>query len=696
MLKKFTEVGSVWYENKDYNDNDVYNFSAFRCGEAHIGGSQIAGVNSRFFKTPKKVEVITSELKEDVVLTYNDGVEVTEHFEFFENCGTVRQYNTIKNNGTKIMKLTRFSSTDVNINCSGIFNWYDEKRFVVHYCRSSWCAEGQWKSSSLKSFGMGEYSSDLMISAATFRSEGSWSTGKYYPLIILEDLEKGCCYYFENECSNNWEIELTKKIDCLGVNINSCNNNHDGWFVELKPGEEYSTTAAFYGKVYGGFEKAVRDLSVYKRNNADVKWKDGHAPLVYNNFMGATWLSPDARLIDLINKSAELGCEVFCIDDGWFKPKYETEADIGDYIADDERFSPFSFGEIIAYIKSKEMIPGVWFELEACTDSCKGYSIKNGICRRNGEILNGPRAFYDMTNSEVKEHLLKAVDRVYKLGVRYIKNDYNNSTGIGIGDSDYNENAKKQMRAALSFIREIQERYPDMIIENCGSGAMRSDNMILSQCRLQSISDQERYYNNPSILMGSLVNMPAEKAGVWTYPYFESTRKLDSDEQTIKEVMQKNIERNKNGEETIFNMVTGNMGAMYMSGRIDWADKYNTALILEGVELYKANRDFISNAYPVYPMGIMSICESGFTALGLTDAGMTRLLLAVWKINCSSDRVMIDLSKYTDKTAKIKMIYPVKDKACHYCFSPETGRLSVKLSGDKNMARLFEIEAGFR
>lgn len=51
------------------------------------------------------------------------------------------------------------------------------------------------------------------------RSEGSWSTGRYYPIIVIEDLEKGCTYFMEHDggiyhCElKNGNVEIKEKTE---------------------------------------------------------------------------------------------------------------------------------------------------------------------------------------------------------------------------------------------------------------------------------------------------------------------------------------------------------------------------------------------------------------------------------------------------------------------------------------------------
>lgn len=45
--------------------------------------------------------------------------------------------------------------------------------------------------------------------------------------------------------------------------------------------------------------------------------------------------------------------------------------------------------------------------------------------------------------------------------------------------------------AFYNFIDKIREKYKDLVMENCGSGAMRSDGGIMPHFHLLSTSDQE-------------------------------------------------------------------------------------------------------------------------------------------------------------------------------------------------------------
>lgn len=705
--KDFSCVEALWFD-ENFAHKDGYNFQLNVEGDMHVftEGNAFSYSSESLYTGSGTIDYgRAAGGKKDVTVNRTErGLQVIQHYEFFEGCCAVRQYNTVKNQGENPLPLIRVSSAYLNIEAdTGVMAWDDPRRFRLHWCKSAWAAEAQWKHGSFWDFGMAPARpvGNSMTGVAAFRSEGSWSSGRYYPLVIVEDLEKGCSYFMEHEGGHTWELTVGKLGDTVTLECNSADINHDGWSVTLAPGEEYTTTCAVYGMVQGGFEEAVRELTEYKRQTSHVGWKNGTAPVCFNCYMDCIFGEPNVEtLVPLIEAAAKAGCEVFCIDAGWFRPRNNANclADCGDYIPDAERFGPGGLKGILDLIRQKGMIPGLWFELEAVDDYTAGAKCSsNAMVRRNGTVLSGGRGIYDLCDETVRQHLFAAVDRAYQLGMRYIKNDHNFSTGIGYGERGdcYNTESRKRMDAFYSFIMELYRRYPDLIIENCGSGAMRADHGTLSHFYLQSTSDQEYYFNYASIAAGSLAIMPPEKAGNWVYPYavtVPEAKELDAggDASFL-------IQRNQDGEETIFNLVTGNIGTVYMAGRIEYADAYNFKLIQEGVELFKKNRAFIASSSAVYPLGAACMGKRGFIAAGLMNRERTEMLLAVWKIRCiEEDCCMIELGRYFSGATHAEMIFPQKDTKCRYTYAPEAGRLTVKMEGSENMARLFRIRLSER
>ena len=126
--------------------------------------------------------------------------------------------------------------------------------------------------------------------------------------------------------------------------------------------------------------------------------------------------------------------------------------------------------------------------------------------------------------------------------------------------------------------------------------------------------------------------------------------------------------------------VTGLMGLMYLSGRIDAADAFNMKLIKEAAELYKKYRRNIASSVPVYPTGTFDIDSDGTDSFGLNDASSRTLMTAVWNNSDAPSSKTLELSKYIPG-GKIADCFPRIDG---YSSSLDGTRLSVTLPRGKS------------
>ena len=601
-----------------------------------------------------------------------------------------RQVTTVTNTSGDDIKLSQVSSAYVGeIGRGSLVPWNSPEKYIVHYCYNTWQGEGQWRKSTLSELGLYRASNHNCANPIRFNSVGSQSTSMMYPLVFIEDTEQGQTYFFEIESGTNWYIEIgtegTHDSACLYVELNSAFYNNDGWHKTLEPGQSYVACPAIYGCVDGNVEKAIEQLCNYKRQNS----KAGLAtpPVCFNDYMDCLWGKPtDKKLIPLIEKAAYVGCEVFCIDSGWYSDKDLNDI-LGDWEWNDEIFGEYKFEGIINYIKQKGMKPGIWLEVDSIQKQSKAATkLKDCILKRDGVYVgSSERYLLDFRKQPAREHIKAVFDKLYALGVRYVKNDYNQTCGIGFdGRDSYGEEIRQNALAFYSLADEIMAKYPDFVIENCGSGAMRTDGAIMPHFQLFSTSDQEYFYNNPSIISGTMACIQPEKCGIWSFPY-----PLMYEDRANKDVASfftgENAKRYENGEETAFNMVTSMLGIVYLSGRIEYADQKNLELIKNAIEVYKQNRDLIKNSYPIYPQGMFEMEKPGFYCFGLKSSN--KIMLAVWKISSTESSKTFDLAKYVGDTACAEVVYP-QSLETQYNFV--NGKLTVKLN-EKYSARLFEI-----
>lgn len=585
-----------------------------------------------------------------------------------EKSGDVNiQQTVVRNTSEHDIILNHASSMLVN----GIGR-FDDENYIIYIFRSGWQGEMQWHGYKCSQLGIYNASNHANTNSAKICFNGSQTTCEYYPMIFIKDIKRNLSWFFEVEPLSGWYIEVGIMGDSLYVEANSAFNCNDGWFKTLKAGEEYITGKGYFGVVNGDICDAIRVFNDYKREN----WKTilEHPKVVFNDYMNCLWAKPSSeKLIPLIDAAERAGCEVFCIDDGWYESGKPGDS-LGDWKPYDDRFAPMTFQDMINYISDKNMIPGVWLEMESCSDTSAIYKkLKHCLLRRNGIIVGGKKVFLDFRTVEVREYTMAMIDELYNMGIRYIKNDYNHNLQLGCdGAESLSEGYALHRKAFISFIDEIRDKYSDLIIENCASGGMRSDFSFIRSMDLSSVSDQEFYYNNPSILAGTLACIPPEYCGSWAYPF-----PLKFDEQTDKSKLY------CGREEIVFNMINAMLGTLYLSGHIECCDDEGMGLIQEAVKLYKEYRIHIKESYPIYITEPINIGQSGVMALGLKMSDDT--ILAVWKINNNERTVTLNIDKNIGSNAEL--IYP-KTIETDFCF--ENNVLDITME-EISCARLFRI-----
>lgn len=618
---------------------------------------------------------------------------------FIPHTKMIRQTTTAINEGTEPLTLTQLSSLNINgLATDGIRPWQDPKKIKVHYSMQTWHGEGQWRTSNLEDLGLYHASPHPPACTARFSSLGSFSTAKYLPLIIMEDMETGKVWYFQLETSTSWNLEIgfrgswSDDGGALYIHTDGGSERFGGWRKQLLPGESYTTVPTAFGCAKGDFNEAVKQLTLYRRNVLKpVNAWDGECPLTYNDFMNGIWGDPTREtLIPLINAAAEAGAECFCIDAGWFH-RQDVPQCLGDWLPSEERFGEGGLQGVLHYIQSKGLIPGIWLEMEMChVNSRISDKPDEWYFFRHGQRIGGPdRVFLNFAHPEVREHLHEVIDRLVGMGVGFIKNDYNDF--IPIADSDEGasvDGLRINADSFYAFIDEVRNQHPRLILENCGSGGMRTDYAALSHFHLQSTSDQEFYHNYPSVLQGSLAGIVPEQAGIWVYPYPLPYLDRSTPEMVHTEPYQAMM---KDGEQTIFNMVNGLCGNMYMAGHLQAADDLNMGLIKEATSLYKKERKHIRQSYPIYPTGLLKIKDKNtWGSLGLISQDGSRILLAVWRLNSAEEYFEIPLSDWIKGAAAIRQIYPAQQYETSIYYNETKCKLTIRMA-QQNQARYYEI-----
>ena len=645
----FPEYKPSYYVNVNAENNDCYHSRSTNYAEP----SFVSDDGDACFVIPGK------------------GLTINVSVENFTGIRTVRQRTTVTNTGAATVTVDALSSLyqcGIGMPEPGI----PRGRYVVHFALSAWQGEGQWRHVPAEQLGLYSTYNHGTQTSIRFSSQGSWSTCQYEPVVMLEDKRLGRTWIFTCESSCGWYIEIC--VSGYRGNVSPCVfvsgafEKNDGWRAELAPGESFESCPATVSCVEGGFEEAAAELVRYARLSAGAVFPDSIPPLCFNDYMNCLWALPTLeKSLPLIDAAASAGVEYYIIDAGWFGKNENAALNLGDWEINNGLFGEGGLQGLFDCILSKGMKPGIWLEIESVSRGSEyAKAHPDHLLYRHGNIIGGAASFLDFRIPEVRDHIEGVIDMLYGMGARFIKNDCNQTTGLGVDSfgedagSSLAEGLSRHTKAFLDFIDAIRRKYPDLSLENCGSGAMRSDAGTLSHFHLQSVSDQEDCLRMPSILTGLGALIPPERLGIWTYPYPSGI-----DDRMTFERDGSFTERFKDGKNVSVNMVNGLMGLMYLSGRIDCADENGFRLIKEGCRLYKKYRSYKAGSVPVYPFGTFDMSDSGCCVYALFNEKQQILMLACWALPGDAEDarhpqkqgISLDLSKYGE-FMRIADVYP--------------------------------------
>lgn len=540
-------------------------------------------------------------------------LKVESFYDAFDELPVVRRYTRVTNLGSRPVGLEYVSSAMLsNVGSPQSF----ENELRIHIPFNSWQAEGQWRAFRPSELGFvqnGEFSLSGVFASVL----GTWSTERYLPMALVENTALGLTWFWQIEHNGSWHWELSNtSAKTLYAYLGGPDEQHSHAWKNLEPGSSYQTVPAALGCVHGGFTQAIEALTLYRRRICVRAREDGNrsCPVIFND--GASFdLDPNTQNeLPLIDAAAEAGCEYYVIDAGWYAEAGQNWwGSVGVWEAPRSRW-PGGLELVLAKIRQKGMIPGLWLEPEVIGihSPLKNKPDDWFFLRHGLRVIDHDRYLLDFRNPAVRGYLDGVLNRLVEhYGIGYLKLDYNVD---GLEGTEWRADSPGQgllehNRALLAWLEKILTRYPHLVIENCASGGGRVDYAMLSRLQLESASDQGDYRKYPAITTGSSAGVLPEQLGIWCLP----SNDTDPDQAT-------------------FNMVNAMLCRIHLSGALLSLKPASLAQIKAGIRVYKDTlRRHIAESVPFYPFGMPDMTDSESpVALGMRSRNAN--FIAVWRL----------------------------------------------------------------
>lgn len=258
--------------------------------------------------------------------------------------------------------------------------------------------------------------------------------------------------------------------------------------IPLKSKESFETPKFIFSYSNRGRGQLSRNLHDWTRQYSLV---DGFTPrpVIMNSWEGTGMNFNEKQVCEMIDEAAQLGVEIFVLDDGWFGDKYPRteESGLGDWNVD-KRKLPNGITYLADYAESKGIKFGIWIEPEMVNPKSKlaekhpewvvQSPERDKLTQRNQWLL-------DLTNPQVQDFVYNVVDNLLTTtpNISFIKWDANRHIDM-LGSTYLASNRQslfwvKHIRGLYDVYERIRKKYPDVIIEACASGGSRLDFGIL-------------------------------------------------------------------------------------------------------------------------------------------------------------------------------------------------------------------------
>ncbi len=295
----------------------------------------------------------------------------------------------------------------------------------------------------------------------------------------------------------------------------------EGFAWTLLPDEELTLPEAILAwsdQGLGGLSDAWHTL--YRERLARGPWRDRPRPILLNSWEGVYFDFDHQRLVEMARAAAELGIELFVLDDGWFGERDSDTSSLGDWVVD-RRKLPGGLAPLARDIEALGMRFGLWIEPEMVSprsrlfDEHPDWAI--GVARRP-RTESRSQLVLDLSRPDVVDYLGAAIaDVLAGAAISYVKWDMNRPitepASVALPPDRQGELLHRHMLGVYELWRRLTERFPDVLFESCAGGGGRFDPGLLAYAPQAWTSDDTDAAERLRIQWGTSLAYPPSSMG---------------------------------------------------------------------------------------------------------------------------------------------------------------------------------------
>lgn len=329
----------------------------------------------------------------------------------------------------------------------------------------------------------------------------------YVPWLAVQDLasDDAPAYGVALEWPGNWHI--TAEAEPGGaVRVRAGRVPHEG-AVRLAPGATLTTPRLACAFSPDGLDGLSRVWHRYDRHLSGDRLHRTRKVL-YNSWEATGFDVDAAGQLELAKTAADIGAELFVVDDGWFTGRRDDTGGLGDWYPDPAAF-PQGFDRFVEEVRGLGLDFGLWVEPESVSPGSRLHAEHpDWIYRVDGRPARLVRnqLLLDLGRTDVQDFVIGTLDRLlgsYAIG--YLKWDMNRPpTERGRPGAGHVDLDAEHVAGYLRVLDHLRTAHPDVTVEGCAGGGARIDHMTLARTDVVWPSDNTAPLDRLSVQHGFL------------------------------------------------------------------------------------------------------------------------------------------------------------------------------------------------
>ncbi|MBE6781937.1 MAG: alpha-galactosidase [Ruminococcaceae bacterium] len=329
----------------------------------------------------------------------------------------------------------------------------------------------------------------LFVGTQQVNSKNGASGPNHVPFIALADKDttedSGDAFGLTLVYSGNWYagVDVDRHFrPRLMMGLNPFNFE---W--QMKSGEEFYAPEVIMSYSSQGLGQMSRQFhNIVRENLCRGNYRDTERFVLVNNWEATYMDFTEDKLIEIADAAAELGVDMFVLDDGWFGKRNTATTSLGDWYVNTEKL-PSGLKGLGEKINAKGLKFGLWFEPEMISPDSDLYRAHPDWCLHTNGRPRTPCRYQltlDLTRKDVCDYIVDFLTKTLSENpINYVKWDMNrhfSEAGSALlAAKNQREVAHRYMLGLYSILERVTTAFPNVLFEGCSSGGGRFDAGIL-------------------------------------------------------------------------------------------------------------------------------------------------------------------------------------------------------------------------